>query len=91
MRPSPGIDLRLEALVIGGSALSRLGVITRQTRDFDIVLVDTAGRAIQADLERQVAMLRDAGALQMYLTLSLDSGARELAANPRVQAAYLGA
>ena len=54
-----------------------------QTSNYDLVLVDTAGRAIQADLERQVEMLRIAGALQMYLTLSLASGPRELAANCR--------
>ena len=32
-----GLDLRLEAIVIGGSALALLGVTTRQTRDFDII------------------------------------------------------
>jgi hypothetical protein len=31
------IGLRLEAIVIGGSALALLGVTTRQTRDFDIL------------------------------------------------------
>jgi hypothetical protein len=29
--------LRLEAVVIGGSALALLGIISRQTRDFDIL------------------------------------------------------
>ena len=45
MLPGPTIEafdshlaaLRLEAIVIGGSALALLGVTTRQTRDFDIV------------------------------------------------------
>ena len=32
-----GLDLRLEAIVIGGSALALLGVTSRQTRDFDII------------------------------------------------------
>jgi hypothetical protein len=32
-----GLGLRLEAIVIGGSALGLLGVITRQTRDFDVL------------------------------------------------------
>ena len=32
-----GLDLRLEAVVIGGSALALLGVTSRQTRDFDII------------------------------------------------------
>jgi hypothetical protein len=31
------VGLRLEAIVIGGSALALLGVVTRQTRDFDIL------------------------------------------------------
>jgi hypothetical protein len=31
------LGLRLEAVVIGGSALALLGVIARQTRDFDIL------------------------------------------------------
>ena len=31
------LGLRLEAVVIGGSPLARLGVIARQTRDFDIL------------------------------------------------------
>ncbi|HEX7842490.1 MAG TPA: DUF6036 family nucleotidyltransferase [Kofleriaceae bacterium] len=30
------LELRLEAVVIGGSAFALLGVTTRQTRDFDI-------------------------------------------------------
>jgi len=62
---------------------SQLATALDQTREFDLVLVDTAGRAIQGDLEQQINMLRDAGILQMYLTLSLASGARELAANCR--------
>lgn len=47
MQPRPTIEafdshlaalgLRLEAVVIGGSALALLGVTTRQTRDFDIL------------------------------------------------------
>jgi hypothetical protein len=32
-----GVGLRLEAVVIGGSALALLGVIARPTRDFDIL------------------------------------------------------
>jgi hypothetical protein len=32
-----GLDLRLEAIVVGGSALALLGVTIRQTRDFDII------------------------------------------------------
>jgi hypothetical protein len=35
-----GAGLRLEAVVIGGSALALLGVITRPTRDFDILAPD---------------------------------------------------
>lgn len=31
------LDVRLEAIVVGGSALALLGVTTRQTRDFDII------------------------------------------------------
>ena len=31
------LGLRLEAIVIGGSALALLGVTTRQTRDVDIL------------------------------------------------------
>ena len=32
-----GLGLRLEAIVVGGSALALLGVTSRQTRDFDII------------------------------------------------------
>jgi hypothetical protein len=32
-----GLDLQLEAIVVGGSALALLGVTSRQTRDFDII------------------------------------------------------
>lgn len=31
------LDLRLDAVVIGGAALSLMGIISRQTRDFDIL------------------------------------------------------
>ncbi|MCA3016733.1 MAG: hypothetical protein INH41_30485 [Myxococcaceae bacterium] len=31
------LQLRLEAIVVGGSALALLGVTSRQTRDFDII------------------------------------------------------
>jgi hypothetical protein len=32
-----GLGLRFEGVVIGGSALGRMGVIQRPTRDFDIL------------------------------------------------------
>jgi hypothetical protein len=47
------LGLRLEAVVIGGSALALLGVITRQTRDFDI-LAPVLPREI-ADAAREFA------------------------------------
>jgi hypothetical protein len=47
------LGLRLEAIVIGGSALALLDVITRQTRDFDI-LAPVLPREI-ADAAREFA------------------------------------
>jgi len=58
MRPLPTIQafdaflkargLRLDAVVIGGSALALLGVIDRQTRDFDILKPDLAPEVLDA-------------------------------------------
>jgi hypothetical protein len=47
------LGLRLDAVVIGGSALALLGVTTRQTRDFDI-LAPELSREI-ADAAREFA------------------------------------
>lgn len=42
------IGLRLEAIVIGGSALALLGVTTRQTRDFDIIAPELSMTILEA-------------------------------------------
>lgn len=43
-----GLGLRLEAVVIGGSALALLGVISRQTRDFDILAPPLSAEVLEA-------------------------------------------
>ena len=58
MQPKPTIEafdkwlfecsLKLEAIVIGGAALSLLGVIDRQTRDFDIIKPSLSPEVLQA-------------------------------------------
>ena len=59
------IGLRLEAIVIGGSALALLGVTTRQTRDFDIIapelskIILEAARAFALDQRRSGVDLID--------------------------------
>ncbi len=60
---------------------SQLGAALRGTLDCDLVLVDTAGRSIQHEIDNQTELLRTAPDVHMYLTLSLSSGAREMAAN----------
>jgi Nucleotidyltransferase of unknown function (DUF6036) len=42
------VGLRLEAIVIGGSALALLGVVTRQTRDFDILAPELPSEVVEA-------------------------------------------
>jgi len=60
-----GHGLRLEAVVIGGSALALLDVITRETRDFDILVpvltleLESAARSFAAQQRRQGEPLRD--------------------------------
>ena len=44
-----GLGLRLEGVVIGGSALGLMGVIQRPTRDFDILVPDCIALAPTAD------------------------------------------
>ena len=41
-------DLRLDAVVVGGSALALLGVIDRQTRDLDVLHPDLSPEINQA-------------------------------------------
>ncbi len=43
-----GLDLRLEAIVVGGSALALLGVVSRQTRDFDIIAPELPPAILEA-------------------------------------------
>ena len=43
-----GLDMRLEAVVIGGSALALLGVTSRQTRDFDIIAPELPPTILEA-------------------------------------------
>jgi hypothetical protein len=42
------LDLRLEAIVVGGSALALLGVTSRQTRDFDIIAPELPATILEA-------------------------------------------
>ena len=60
---------------------SQLGAALRGTLDCDLVLVDTAGRSIQQEIDNQTELLRTAPDVHMYLTLSLSSGTREMSAN----------
>lgn len=60
------LDLRLEAVVLGGSALALLGVTSRQTRDFDIIdpelpptILDAARTFAREQRERGVDLLDD--------------------------------
>jgi len=76
MRPRPTIEafdrhlaalgLRLDAVVIGGSALALLGVTTRQTRDFDILapelpreIADAAREFAQAQRRLGIDLMDD--------------------------------
>jgi hypothetical protein len=43
-----GLDLRLDAVLIGGSALALLGITTRPTRDFDILVPDLSPAIVDA-------------------------------------------
>jgi hypothetical protein len=42
------LRLRLEAIVIGGSALSLLGIVSRETRDFDIIAPELPSDIVEA-------------------------------------------
>lgn len=55
-----GLGLRLEAIVVGGSALALLDVITRETRDFDI-LAPALSVELQAAARSFAALQRGAG------------------------------
>ncbi len=46
----------------------------------DLVLVDTAGRSVSEAVARQAEMLRSIEGVQLYLTVSACTGAREMAA-----------
>jgi flagellar biosynthesis protein FlhF len=46
----------------------------------DLVLVDTAGRSVSEAVARQAEMLRSIEGIQLYLTVSACTGAREMAA-----------
>ncbi len=69
MKPRPTIEafdkwlsqraLQLEAIVIGGSALALLGVIDRQTRDFDILHPELATNIAEAAREFAAHMRRE--------------------------------
>jgi flagellar biosynthesis protein FlhF len=48
-------------------------------RDADLVLIDTAGRAVDEAVARQAEMLRAMPGVELYLVLSAATGARELA------------
>jgi hypothetical protein len=58
-------NLRLEAVVIGGAALNLLGVVSRPTRDCDILLpplpaaIVEAARAFAAEVRRSGGTLAD--------------------------------
>ncbi|TXD37903.1 hypothetical protein FRC96_08035 [Lujinxingia vulgaris] len=58
-------SLRLDAIVIGGSALALLGVTNRQTRDFDILhpelpeAINSAAREFASHLRREDVELSD--------------------------------
>lgn len=57
--------LRLEAVVIGGSALALLGLIHRETRDFDVLApelpaaISSAAKAFAAEQRKRAAELID--------------------------------
>jgi hypothetical protein len=57
--------LRLDAVVIGGAALALLGIISRETRDCDVMVptlapeVLDAARGFAADVRRSGGVLRD--------------------------------
>ena len=58
-------DLSLEGILVGGAALALLGVISRETRDFDLVepelpeFVKDAAKAFAAELRNRGVILRD--------------------------------
>lgn len=54
------LQLRLEAIVVGGSALALLGVTSRQTRDFDIIAPELPPTILEA-AKAFARMQRDLG------------------------------
>lgn len=86
-------SLRLEAVIIGGSALGLLGITTRQTRDVD-VLLPAIPEAVGLAAREFAAMRRDAG--EVLRDDWLNDGPVQLASllprgwEHRVQPAYVG-
>jgi len=57
-----------------------LAVAMEKSKDADLVLIDTAGRAVSEAVARQAELLRSVPGVQLYLVLSAATGCRELAA-----------
>ena len=67
------LDSELEIVVIGGSALSALGLVRRATRDVDLLAIATAGELRRAEplpqalLEARTAVAADFGLDENWL------------------------
>lgn len=59
---------------------AQLNAALLSTQDCDLVLVDTAGRSIRAEQQKQMQMLESVPGLTTWLAMSLGAGARELSA-----------
>ncbi len=57
-----------------------LAVAMEKSKDADLVLIDTAGRAVSEAVARQAELLRTVPGVQLFLVLSAATGPRELAA-----------
>ena len=44
-------SLRLDAVIVGGTALNLLGYITRQTRDVDVIVPELSSEIVKASMD----------------------------------------
>lgn len=58
-----------------------LARVIQRTRDFDLVLIDTAGRSTSEAVAKQAELIRAVPGVELALVLSLATGARDLAAS----------